>query len=66
MSTGFKIKKLRERKNLSQLQLAVILDITQSDLSKIENGRTKKIDYILMYKFCKEFNVTFDYFIKQP
>ena len=55
MSVGFKIKKLREEKKLSQPELANILDISQSDLSKIENGRTKKIDFQLMDKVCKEF-----------
>jgi len=38
----FKIKKLREEKNLSQEQLANLLEISQSKLSKIENWRLKK------------------------
>lgn len=65
MSIGFKIKKLREQKKLSQPELANILDISQSDLSKIENSRTKKIDFQLMDKVCKEFNVDFEYFIEE-
>jgi transcriptional regulator with XRE-family HTH domain len=65
MSVGFKIKKLREEKKLSQPELANILDISQSDLSKIENGRTKKIDFQLMDKVCKEFNVDFEYFTEE-
>jgi transcriptional regulator with XRE-family HTH domain len=65
MSVGFKIKKLREEKKLSQPELANILDISQSDLSKIENGRTKKIDFQLMDKVCKEFDVDFEYFIEE-
>lgn len=39
---GFRIKQLREQKNLSQEQLANLLEISQSKLSKIENGRLKK------------------------
>ena len=39
---GFKIKKLREEKNVSQEQLVNLLEISQSKLSKIENGRLKK------------------------
>ena len=50
---GFKIKKLREEKNLSQEQLANLLEISQSKLSKIENGRLKKIEMKLVLKFCK-------------
>jgi len=38
---GFKIKKLREEKNISQEELAYQLNISQSKLSKIENGRLK-------------------------
>lgn len=38
---GFKIKKLREEKNMSQEELAIQLNISQSKLSKIENGRLK-------------------------
>lgn len=45
MPVGFKIKKLREEMNLSQSKLADYLEITQSELSKIENGIAKKIDY---------------------
>ena len=48
MSIGFKIKKLRENKNISQPELALLLDISQTKLSNIENGNTKSIDYVLM------------------
>ena len=53
LDIGFKIKKLREEKNLSQEQLANLLEISQSKLSKIENGRLKKIEMKLVLKFCK-------------
>ena len=62
MSIGFKIKKLREGKNVSQPSLAAKLGISQSDLSKIENDQTKKIDFLLMDKICKEFDVDLNYF----
>lgn len=64
MSIGFKIKKLRENKNISQPELAMLLDISQTKLSNIENGNTKSIDYILMDKVCKFFDVEFDYFLE--
>ncbi|AYO57153.1 hypothetical protein CO230_02825 [Chryseobacterium sp. 6424] len=50
MDIGFKIKKIRESKMISQEQLADTLNIFQSKLSKIENGRIKKIDFVLMQK----------------
>ena len=42
MSIGFKIKKLREGRNLSQPILDSELQISKSELSKIENNQTKK------------------------
>lgn len=65
MSAGFKIKKLREQKDLSQYSLAIILNISQSELSKIENGQTKKIDFLLMYKVCTYFDTNLDFFIEK-
>ena len=50
---GFKIKKLREEKNLSQAELATQLNISQSKLSKIENGRIRKIELTLILKLCE-------------
>lgn len=62
MTVGFKIKKLREEMNLSQSKLADYLEITQSELSKIENGRAKKIDIIFIAKVCDFFNKDCSYF----
>ncbi|WP_310556091.1 helix-turn-helix transcriptional regulator [Flavobacterium sp.] len=64
MSVGFKIKKLREDKNLSQPELAAILNISQAKLSNIENEQTKKIDFLLMDKVCHYFDKDFDFFTK--
>lgn len=64
-SIGFKIKKLREHKNLSQEDLAFRLDITQSNLSKIENGQNVKIDFLLMQKVCEIFDVKPEYFLEE-
>lgn len=63
MSIGFKIKKLREEKKLSQPELADILMISQSKLSNIENGQTKSIDFLLMDKVCHYFEKDFEFFI---
>lgn len=65
MSIGFKIKKLREEKRLSQPELAHILDVSQSTLSRIENSRlSKDIDFMLMDKVCSFFEVDFSYFLE--
>ena len=62
ISIGTKIRKLREAKNLSQPQLSEILDISQSELSKIENNQTKKIDFLFMDKVCTFFETDFEFF----
>lgn len=64
LDIGFKIKKLREEKNLSQEQLANLLEISQSKLSKIENGRLKKIEMKLVLKFCKNIDINLDDFLR--
>ena len=61
---GFRIKQLREQKNLSQEQLANLLDISQSKISKIENGRLKKIEMKLVLKFCKNIDINLDDFLR--
>lgn len=65
MSVGFKIKKLREEKKMSQENLASQLGITQSELSKIENGRAKKIDTLFISKVCDFFDKDCAYFINR-
>ena len=64
IDTGFRIKQLREQKNLSQEQLANLLEISQSKLSKIENGKLKKIEMKLVLKFCKNIDINFDDFFE--
>ena len=60
MDIGTKIKRLREHKNVSQTVLASHLGIAQNTLGLIENGDTKKIDFLLMDKICKIFEVDFN------
>ncbi|MBW1657276.1 helix-turn-helix domain-containing protein [Flavobacterium quisquiliarum] len=65
MPVGFQIKRLREENSLSQSRLADELGITQSELSKIENGRSKKIDIYFMLKVCNYFNKKLDFFVNK-
>lgn len=64
-SIGFKIKRLREQKEVSQERLAYELDISQSNLSRIENGTVEKVDFLLMQKVCDFFDVESDYFMEE-
>lgn len=61
---GFKIKRLREQKNLSQEDMAHQLDISQSYLSKIENGAIEKIDFLFMQKVSDFFKIEPQYFLE--
>lgn len=65
MSIGFKIKKLREQKRWSQEMLSEHLCIGQTTLSNIENDCTDKVDFLLMDKICKLFEVDFKYFTEE-
>lgn len=62
---GFKIKKLREEKNISQEQAAEQLQISQSKLSKIENGRISKIDFLLITQISKLFSIPLSDFVER-
>jgi transcriptional regulator with XRE-family HTH domain len=63
-SVGFKIKRLRERKNISQEELAYKLDVSQGTLSKMENGMVERIDFSFMQKVCDYFEVDPNYFLE--
>ena len=63
--TGFRIKKIRELQNITQDDLAVKLDVSQSTLSKIENGKIQKIDYRLLRRICKFFEIEIDDLISE-
>lgn len=62
---GFKVKLLRESKNMSQFQLANQLEVSQATISKLESGQIDKVDFLLMHKICELFEVDFKYFIEK-
>lgn len=56
MDIGSKIRKVREAKELSQKQVALIIDMDQSQYSKIEKGKTDPTTSTLE-KICKALNI---------
>ena len=56
MNIGDKIKKVREAKELSQKQVAMMIDMDQSQYSKIEKGKTDPTTSTLE-KICKALNI---------
>lgn len=59
-TTGERIKKLRERRDWSQLELAKRVGINNSVLSRIEADK-RPVETELLKKFAEIFNVSTDY-----
>jgi transcriptional regulator with XRE-family HTH domain len=57
---GEKIKRLRKSKGFSLMQLAGIVDISDTALSKIETGKTVSITVDLGKKLCDVLNISFN------
>lgn len=57
--TGQNIKNLRERKGLTQQELAVRVDVAQSTVANWESGR-REPDINILIRIAKLFNVTLD------
>lgn len=58
----FKLRELREEKGISQLKLAMDLNMNQNSISRYENGR-READYSTLILFADYFNVSVDYLI---
>ena len=51
------LKNIRKENGLTQLRLAQILDIAQSSVNKIENGKVKRVDLDTCCKIWNIFNI---------
>lgn len=58
----FRLKELRKSKNISQLKLALDLDMNQNSISRYETGE-READYETLIKFADYFDVTLDYLL---
>ncbi len=59
-----RLKYLRKQKNLSQIQLAMALDLNQNSISRYETG-AHQADYATLIKFADYFNVSLDYLLER-
>lgn len=59
---GYRLKLLRESRNLTQAQLAQQLDVSASAIGMYEQGR-RTPDRNMLLKYSRFFNVTTDYII---
>ena len=58
----FRLKELRKKKKISQLKLALDLDMNQNTISRYENLE-RQADYKTLIKFADYFNVSLDYLL---
>lgn len=58
---GERIKAIRKKNNLSQDEFAHKISTTQSNLSKMENGKTNELSVDTLLLIAKEFDVSIEY-----
>lgn len=59
-----RLKLLREKKNISQLKLAMDLNMNQNSISRYENGQ-RQADYQTLIAFADYFDVSIDYLLER-
>ena len=60
----FRLKQLRKQKNISQLKLAMDLNLNQNSVSRYETGE-READYATLIAFANYFNVSIDYLLER-
>ena len=60
----FRLKKLRKEKDISQLKLAIDLNMNQNTISRYENME-RQADYETLLKFADYFDVSLDYLLSR-
>ena len=59
---NFRLKELRKERNISQLKLALDLNMNQNVISRYENLE-READYETLIKLANYFNVSIDYLL---
>lgn len=59
-----RLKYLREKKGLSQLRLAIELNMNQNSISRYETG-SREADYATLIQLADYFNVSIDYLLER-
>ena len=58
------LREFREKRNISQLKLAMDLGMNQNSISRYENGK-HQADYKTLVAFADYFNVSIDYLLER-
>lgn len=59
-----RLKELRKKSGISQLKLAMDLNMNQNSISRYESGM-READYATLIKFADYFNVSVDYLLER-
>ena len=59
-----RLKELRKKKRISQVGLAMALNMNQNSISRYENGE-READYKTLIAFADFFNVSVDYLLER-
>ena len=59
-----RLRELRKQKGISQLKLAMDLNMNQNSISRYENGE-RQADYAALIAFADYFNVSIDYLLER-
>jgi transcriptional regulator with XRE-family HTH domain len=59
-----RLKYLREQRKITQLKLAMDLNMNQNSISRYETG-SHEADYATLIKFADYFNVSIDYLLER-
>lgn len=59
-----RLKQLRVKMGISQLKLALDLNMNQNSISRYEN-EVRQADYAMLIKFADYFNVSIDYLLER-
>lgn len=59
-----RLKFLRKQRKISQLKLALDLNMNQNSISRYETG-VREADYATLIKFADYFNVSIDYLLER-
>lgn len=63
MDVGKRIRELRIKRGLEQMELADKLDISQSKMNKIETGYQKRIEPEILVDISRSLDATVDYIV---
>ncbi len=61
---NMRLKELRKKRGISQLKLAMDLNMNQNSISRYENEQ-RQADYVTLIAFADYFNVSIDYLLER-